>query len=99
MLDLVDVMRDLRTQLIDAMKEAEGEPLRFEVGSVDVELSVAAKQEKTGKAGIRFYVFELGAEVQSGSASTQKLTFNLNPRVAATGASPEITGPSVPGER
>ena len=99
MLELAEVVRDLRVELMNAMQAGENEPLRFEVGTVDLELSVAVKRDVGGKAGVKFYVFELGGEAKTETASTQKLTLRLNPKVAATGTAPEIDSRSLRGER
>ena len=98
MLELAEVVRELRGEIMRAMAAGEGEVLQFEVGIVDLELTLAVKRESGGKAGIKFYVFELGGDVNVESAKTQKLTLRLNPRMAGSGETPRIVGRAIPSE-
>ena len=44
-LELASVVRQLRTELNEAMADAEGERLRFELGPVELSLHVTVGQE------------------------------------------------------
>ena len=98
MLELADVVEELRAELTRAMAAGEGQPLRFEVEDVELELTVGVEREASGKGGVRFWVFELGAEARQQSASTQTVTLTLRPKVAATGEAAAIAGEAVAGE-
>ncbi|MCX4906355.1 trypco2 family protein [Streptomyces sp. NBC_00878] len=102
MIELASVIRDLREELARAIAAAEGEALRFELGSIELELSVAL--ERSGQAGakVRFWVMESGAEATSSATSTQRISLALQPTLTgptATAAtvttahnSPYVTG-------
>jgi hypothetical protein len=98
MLELAEVVEQLRAELTRAMAAGEGEALRFEVADMQLELTVAVEREVGGKSGVRFWVFELGAEGRQQSANTQTVTLTLRPKLAATGEAAAITGPAVAGE-
>ncbi|MER7708126.1 trypco2 family protein [Kitasatospora sp. NPDC097605] len=99
MIELSDVIRDLRGQLEQAMADAVGQTLAFELGDIELELSVAV--ESSGRAGakVRFWVVELGGDADHRRADTQTVKLTLHPRVAATGRRPEISGSALPRER
>jgi hypothetical protein len=99
MLKLADVIEQLRAELTLALAAGQDQALRFEVGPVQLELTVAVESEAGGKGGIRFWVLELGAEGRRQAADTQTLRLTLEPKLASTGEPPTITGKSMPGER
>jgi hypothetical protein len=78
-IELASVIRDLREELEQAVVAAEGETLRFELGTIELELSVAL--ERTGHAGakVRFWVVESGADVTVNATSTQLVKLALRP--------------------
>jgi hypothetical protein len=98
MLELAEVVQNLRSELYDAMATSVGETLQFEVGDVQLELSIAVTKEGGVSGKIRFYVVELGGEGTLGESSTQKLTLNLTPRLITTGRAPVVSGDTVNGE-
>jgi hypothetical protein len=105
-LELASVVRQLRAELNEAMDDAEGERLRFELGPVEVSLTVTVGKEATPGAKIRFWVVEAGAEARVSRESAQEIRLVLTPRdmTAPPGpdgkpAAPLITGKEVPGER
>jgi hypothetical protein len=59
--------------------EAEGSALRFGLGPVELEVTVALSRE--GKAGgkVKFWVAEVNAEGKLSSTSTQRIKLTLNP--------------------
>ncbi|MGW1373439.1 trypco2 family protein [Streptomyces sp. NPDC002446] len=97
MIELAHVIRDLREELERAVVAAEGEALRFELGTIELEVSVAV--ERTGHVGakVRFWVLESGADATVGSTSTQRLTLALKP--TRSGEPPFVSGSAVPHER
>jgi hypothetical protein len=105
-LELASVLRQLRTELNEAMDDAEGERLRFELGPVELSLTVTIGREATPGAKIRFWVVEAGADAKISRASAQDIKLVLTPRdmkapVGRDGtlAAPLITGMEVSGER
>jgi hypothetical protein len=89
-LGLADFLSDLRSELAEASKRAEGDSLRLGVVevtvSLDVAVTVAKKKEGSAGAKAKFWVFasvEGGAkaELSSQRASIQHLTLTLKPRI------------------
>jgi Trypsin-co-occurring domain 2 len=69
------------------MQDGDGEPLRFALGPVQVELTIAATASAgaDGKIGV-WRVVTIGGKAEHSSSSTHHLTLTLTPLVA--GASP-----------
>ena len=99
-LKLAEFVADLRSELVEAMRAAEGESLQFELGPVEVELTVAVEKEAKPGAKVKFWVVEAGAEARIASTNTQKLKLRLDPKDRSHGGrAPIISGDSVHGER
>ena len=62
MIELAEVIRGLREELQRAIAAGEGEALRFELGPIELEVSVAVQASAQAGAKVRFWVVELGAE-------------------------------------
>lgn len=99
-LALTEVVAQLRAELAEAMRAGENEELLFELGPVELELTVAVAKEAKPGAKVKFWVLELGAETTIGSTSTQRIKLTLDPRHATQpGRRPTISGAETPGER
>ncbi|MGW1838598.1 trypco2 family protein [Streptomyces sp. BBFR2] len=101
MIELSSVIKDLRDELERAVTAAEGETLRFELGTIELEVSVAL--ERTGNAGakVKFWVVETGAEATATATSTQRLTLALRPALTGPDASERpayVAGTAAPDE-
>lgn len=83
MIELADVIDELRAELEHAQMRAKGSALRFGLGPVELEVTVALSRE--GKAGgkVKFWVAEVNAEGKLTSTSTQKIKLTLNPALVA----------------
>ena len=79
MIELAEVISELRAELDRARIAAEGAALRFGLGPVELEVTVALNRE--GKTGgkVKFWVAEVGAEGKLSSTSTQRIKLTLNP--------------------
>ncbi|MFD8159698.1 trypco2 family protein [Streptomyces malaysiensis] len=99
MIELSEMIRELRREFTAALSESHGEPVRFELGPVEVEASVTVSKEAGGDAKLRFLVVETGTAAKLAHAETQRITFTLQPRLADTGESVLITGDDAVGER
>jgi Trypsin-co-occurring domain 2 len=104
-LELASVIRQLRAELNEAMDDAEGERLRFELGPVELSLTVTVGREATPGAKVRFWVIEAGADVNVSREAVQDIKLVLSPRdmKAPLGpggkpAPPLIRGKQVEGE-
>jgi hypothetical protein len=80
-LSLAEVMRDLRLELEEAERQADGATLRFGVDKVEVELSVEITKEKEYGGKVRFKVVtplvEIGAEGGASRTATTTLAHKI----------------------
>jgi hypothetical protein len=79
-LELASVVRQLRQELTEAMEEGEGERLRFELGPVELSLTVTVGKEATPGARIRFWVIDAGAAAKISREAVQGVKLVLSPR-------------------
>jgi hypothetical protein len=77
--ELASVVRQLRAELNEALEDAQGERLRFELGPVQVALSVTLGRDATPGAKVRFWVIEAGADVKVSREAVQEITLVLTP--------------------
>ena len=94
MIELSDVIASLRSELDTARLEGAGKDLRFELGPVDLEVSVAVEKTVGGGAKVKFWVVELGADGKIGATSTQRIKLTLNPRLTEAAAAADTTAMS-----
>ncbi|MFB7651764.1 MULTISPECIES: trypco2 family protein [unclassified Streptomyces] len=85
MIELADMIRELREQLTTTLAYGDGRMLRFELGPVEVEASVAVAREGGGDAKVRLWVVDAGASGKYGHAETQRITLTLVPKVVPPG--------------
>lgn len=72
---LADAIGALREELVTAIAEGQGAPMRFKLAPIELTLQVAVTKEGQGKIGWK--VLGLGGSYQS--ATTQTLTLRLEP--------------------
>jgi hypothetical protein len=89
MIELADVISELRAELDRARLASAGTALRFGLGPVELEVTVALDREATTGGKIRFWVAEAGAEGRLSSTSTQRIKLTLNPTLGAPAQVPE----------
>ena len=99
MIELAEVIGELRRELQEAMHAGEGEELRFELGPVELEATVAVEKGGGTGAKVRFWVIELGGDAKASQTSTQRIKLSMQPRLTATGEKALIAGDEVTGER
>lgn len=75
-----------------AMNAGEGELLRFELGPVELEATVAVEKGGGANAKVRFWVIELGGDAKATHSATQRIKLASQPRVAGSNASPMVAG-------
>ncbi len=92
MLELAKVIRDLRSELENAIIAADGEALLFELGDIELELSVAIEAGANAQAKARFWVMDAGVGANVNNANTQRIALTLRPRLGPTGVSPYVSG-------
>jgi hypothetical protein len=104
-LELASVVRQLRAELGQAMREGKGERLRFELGPVELSLTVTVSREAKPGAKIRFWVIEAGADATIAREAVQDIKLVLTPFDMDAPPGPDgkriavvIAGEPVPGE-
>lgn len=98
--ELAEMIGRLREDLAEAMHAGEGAELLFDLGPVELELTIAMVKEAGPSAKVKFWVAELGADAKFTSNSTQKIKLTLEPRRAdQPGRRPHISGAEQENER
>ena len=97
-IELASMIKDLRDELERAIAAGEGEQLRFELGPIEMEVTVVVGQSKDTNGKVKFWVVEAGADRTNDSATTQRLKLALTPRLGDGMQSPMISGSAVDGE-
>lgn len=98
-MELAEVIRALRAELESAIEAGTGEALRFELGPVELEVSVAIEAGASVEVKPRFVVVTLGAQGSIGRTATQRIKLTLTPREGPTGTTPLVSGPAEDRER
>lgn len=98
-IDLDEVIVKLREDIARAIDTGEGQRVRFELGPVEITLSVTVTNSGTGSAGIKFWVVEASAEGSTSSAAVQEIRLTLIPKdtLADTNDNGELRSPLVGG--
>jgi Trypsin-co-occurring domain 2 len=99
MIELSEMISELRRELDQAMDAGADERLRFELGPVEVEVTVGLDSKGTAGAKVRFWVVELGGDAELARSSLQRIKLTLQPRLAGARGRPEISDAKRPGER
>ena len=76
---LSEAIRALRRELVEAVREGEGEELRFALGPVELELQLEVSKEAGGEAGIAFWLVTVGAKGSRTQATTHTVRLTLAP--------------------
>lgn len=98
--ELVQVVSQLRQDLTDAMRSGADAELAFELGPVELELTVAVEKQAGPNAKVRLWVLEAGASGKVGSTSTHRVKLTMEPRIRGQlDQRPFISGSSAPDER
>lgn len=87
--ELAELIATLRAELTEAMAAGKDADLKFEVGPVELELTVAVEKSGGASGKVRFWVLEMGADGKLGSTTTQRIKLTLDPR-HADGARPDL---------
>jgi hypothetical protein len=98
MIELGEVISELRRELQDAISKGEGQPLRFELGTIELDAIVAVEKGGGGGAKVRFWVIELGGDAKVTQSSTQHIKLALQPRLVS-GETPWVAGDEAADER
>jgi hypothetical protein len=88
---LVETIDALRSELAAAVEKAQGQEIQFPIGSVQLEFQVGVTWDAEARAGVKFWVLELGAGGSYANESVQKVTLNLEAPVDAEGKAVKVT--------
>lgn len=99
MIELAQVIRDLRNELQAAMEDAPVDGIRFELGPVELELTIGLQKAATAESRIRFWIVEIGVDGGLTQTTAQRIKLTLQPRVGSSVNAPFISGPSESQER
>ncbi|MFE1880248.1 trypco2 family protein [Streptomyces diastatochromogenes] len=103
MIELSDMIRELRGQLTSAVADGDGQLVRFELGPVEVEATVAVTREAGADTKVKLWVVDAGANGKYAQAQTQRIKVTLTPKAVPADGSPVravlIAGGEVEGER
>ncbi len=83
--ELADAVQAVRAQLAAAAERAQDEPLRFELGDIQMEFTVEVRRDARARGGVRAWVVDVGAEAGTSRAHTHRVSFTLRPRRAGDG--------------
>jgi NTP-dependent ternary system trypsin peptidase co-occuring protein len=84
-IDLAETVEALRAELRNAVQAGDDAEIQFPVTGVQVEFHVGVKKTADGKAGLKFWVVELGAGGGYAHESVQKVIVNFGPPVDRNG--------------
>lgn len=79
-LELADVIKALRQELIKAQDEGTDKKIRFNVNNVEVELETVIEKAVDGEGGVKFWVLDINAKRKYATATKQKIKLNLKPK-------------------
>lgn len=104
-IELASMIRQLREELNEALTDSDKERLRFELGPVELSLTVTVGREAAPGAKVRFWVIEAGADAKISREAVQDIKLVLTPvdthiPLGPDGKAPAplITGSEVKGE-
>jgi hypothetical protein len=84
-IDLAQTVEALRAELRKAVQAGDDSEIQFPVTGVQVEFHVGVKKTADGKAGLKFWVVELGTGGGYARESVQKVIVNFGPPVDRSG--------------
>ncbi|MEV7865539.1 trypco2 family protein [Streptomyces sp. NPDC088124] len=101
--ELSELIRELRRELNTAMADGRDDAVRFELGPVEIEATVAVERDASANGKVRFWVVEAGANGSYAHAQTQRITLTLQPKLASPDGTADrpvlIAGDEADGER
>jgi Trypsin-co-occurring domain 2 len=84
-IDLAETVEALRAELRSAVHAGDDAAIQFPVAGVQMEFHVGVKKTTDGKAGLKFWVIELGVGGGYAHESVQKVIVNFGPPVDRDG--------------
>ncbi|MDH6214841.1 trypco2 family protein [Streptomyces pseudovenezuelae] len=102
MIELAELVRELRQELNAALADGAPGPVRFELGPVEIEATVAVGRRGGAGGKVRFWVVEAGVDGQQETSQTHRVHLTLHPKLIAPDGSQQtvrIVGDEEEGER
>lgn len=102
MIELGEMIRELRQELSSALGSGPHGPVRFELGVVEIEATVAVGRKGEAAGKVRFWVVEAGGDAAVEASRTHRISVTLQPKLVApdgTHRSVLISGDEAEGER
>ncbi|MFD5566767.1 MULTISPECIES: trypco2 family protein [Streptomyces] len=100
MIELAELIAELRRELNAARTTAQGEDLYFEVGPVELEATVVVERSATAGGKVRFWVVDTSADGRLADSVTHRVRLTLDPRTRSGGGrAPWVGGDEAEGER
>lgn len=102
MIELAEMIRELRQELNAALLDGPSGVVRFELGPVEIEATVAVGRKGGAGGKVRFWVVEAGVDGQSETSRTHRISLTLHPKLVAPDGmhhSVLISGDEADGER
>jgi hypothetical protein len=96
-IELADLIGELRTELAKARARSANDELQFEVGPVELELSIVVSREGGPSAKVKFFVVEVEAGAKLGEQATQRIKLTLTPQLGSGGKT-YVHGTALKGE-
>jgi hypothetical protein len=78
-LPLAQTIEDLRSELMEAMRKGEQQPLHFRLKPIELELQIGITTAGKLKSAVKFWVVEFGADADTKRETTHKLKLVLEP--------------------
>jgi hypothetical protein len=75
-----DAVGSLRRELAATQLAGAGEPIRFELGAVEMEFGLELRKEGKGEQGAKFWVVSVGASGLVGMTATHRLKLTMTPK-------------------
>jgi hypothetical protein len=76
---LSEMLTQLRKDLLKTQQEGGGSDLKFQIEDIEIELQLATTKGDVAGAGVKFWVFNADAKIDTSEAKTQKLKLKLKP--------------------
>jgi hypothetical protein len=91
---LAETIDALRAELAAAMERAGDSDIQFPVAGVQLEFHCGVRKAGDGKAGVKFWVLELGGGASYAHESIQKVTVTLGAPLDRAGSPVKVTDTS-----
>ncbi|MEU9605630.1 trypco2 family protein [Streptomyces sp. NPDC048057] len=82
---LAETIKALRGELAQAVADGEGQPIRFRVQSVRLDVQVAVTASKEAQGGVKFWVLSAGAGASEDASTAHTVSLELTAETADGG--------------